>query len=113
MPAQRDLSVSHTRVGDVLNMLNRPEDALNSFRTSLTILEKLAAANPSRADLQGDLALHYVKFAMLLVAGKRFEEALTQFRRCEAIFEGLWDSYPTERLWSAVCRTPATGLEMC
>ena len=41
---QRDLSVSHEKVGDVLTAQGRLDHALEAYRASLAIAERLAAA---------------------------------------------------------------------
>ena len=47
---QRDLTVSHIRIGVVLRAQGNLTAALESYRTSLAIIERLAKADPSNAN---------------------------------------------------------------
>lgn len=62
---QRDLSVSHDRIGDSLAAQGRGDDALSAYRKALAIRERLAAADPSNAEWQRDLIVSHVKLAQL------------------------------------------------
>ena len=52
---QRDLSISHNRIGNMLAQAGRREEALAEFRTGLAIVEKLVAADPDNIEWQTDL----------------------------------------------------------
>lgn len=52
---QRDLSVSHNKLGDVLRDQGDGAAALRSYRDALAIAERLAAADPGNAEWQRDL----------------------------------------------------------
>ena len=52
---QRDLSVSHDRIGDVLVAEGDREGALQSYRAGLAIRETLARRDPGNAQWQRDL----------------------------------------------------------
>ncbi len=54
---QRDLSVSHNKIGDVLLAQGDLQGALNAYRESLGVAERLAAADPSNAGWQRDLSV--------------------------------------------------------
>ena len=56
---QRDLSVSHEKIGDVQRAQGDLAAALTSYRASLAIMERLAKADPGNAGWQRDLALSY------------------------------------------------------
>jgi eukaryotic-like serine/threonine-protein kinase len=53
---QRDLSVSHNRVGDIYQAQGRLADALREYEAVLAIAERLAAHDPTNAQWQKDLA---------------------------------------------------------
>jgi hypothetical protein len=54
---QRDLSVNHLKIGDVLRVQGDAAAALAASHAGLTIRERLAAADPSNADWQRDLSV--------------------------------------------------------
>jgi len=53
---QRDLSVSHERLGDVAVDAGDLAVARDHYQVSLDIRERLAAADPTNAGWQGDLS---------------------------------------------------------
>jgi tetratricopeptide (TPR) repeat protein len=57
---QRDLSVSHNKIGDVQRAQGDLAAALRSYQASLAIRERLAEADPGNAGWQRDLALSSV-----------------------------------------------------
>jgi tetratricopeptide (TPR) repeat protein len=52
---QRDLSVSYGRIGKLLASQGKLDEALKSYRDSLTIAERLAALDRSNSQWQNDL----------------------------------------------------------
>ena len=62
---QRDLSVSHERIGDVLVAQGDAAGALAAYRASLGIRERLAAQDPSNAEWQRDLWVSYWRMASI------------------------------------------------
>ena len=56
---QRDLSVSHDRLGEVLLLAGWREDALAAHRKSFAIRERLTLADPGNTDWQRDLAISH------------------------------------------------------
>lgn len=67
-PRQKDLAVSHERIGDVLLAQGQPTAALTSFRNALAAREKLAAAAPSNELVQKELAIVRARVAKALAA---------------------------------------------
>ncbi|MFZ1813828.1 MAG: tetratricopeptide repeat protein [Rhizobiaceae bacterium] len=61
--SERDLSVSHERIGDVLRAQGDLAGALVAFQASLVIRKKLAAGDPSNSQWQRDLIVSHVKLA--------------------------------------------------
>ena len=92
---QRDLSVSHNKIGDVLSAQGRLEEAGTAYRASLAIREALAAADPSNAGWQTDVVVSCVKVAQTVgqapdgegEARRLLQRGLGILRRLEA--EGL------------------------
>jgi tetratricopeptide (TPR) repeat protein len=60
---QRDLSVSHERIGDVQQAQGDLAAAVASYQASLAIAERLAKADPGNAGWQHDRIVSYVKLA--------------------------------------------------
>ncbi|MGZ8396702.1 MAG: hypothetical protein ACXW3X_09325, partial [Rhodoplanes sp.] len=52
---QRDIAVSHNKIGDALAAQGATDDALKSYRAGLAIRERLVAQDPANAQLQWDL----------------------------------------------------------
>jgi tetratricopeptide (TPR) repeat protein len=79
----RDLSVSHDRIGDVQVAQGNLAAALKAYEQDLGIAEKLAAADPGNAGWQRDLALSHGHAGMAMAGqGERDDarEALWQGR---------------------------------
>ncbi|MFO0873483.1 MAG: CHAT domain-containing protein [Phycisphaerales bacterium] len=62
---QRDLAVSHERMGDLYSALGLGEQARAHYQRDLDIAERLAAAEPGRADYQRDLSVSHNKMGHL------------------------------------------------
>ena len=58
---QRDLSVSHEKIGDLRQARGDLDGALSAYQASLDIRERLARADPSNAGWQRDLFVSYYK----------------------------------------------------
>ena len=91
LDAQRDLSVSLNKLGDVLFASGDLAAARNRFEESLKIRQRLAAANPSSAEPQRDLSVSLNKLGDVLFASgdlaaarNRFEESLKIRQRLAA-----------------------------
>ena len=92
---QRDLSVSHDRIGDVLVAQGNLAPALESYRASLAIRERLAQADPGNAGWQRDLIVSHWKLADL--AEKAGEEAEVR-RHWQVALKIAKDMAASERL---------------
>jgi len=86
---QRDLSVSHNKIGDVLREQGDLGGELDAYRAALTIRERLAAADPDNATLQRDLAVSHQKIGDVLVEQGDSAGALAAFRASMTIDERL------------------------
>jgi tetratricopeptide (TPR) repeat protein len=91
---QRDLSVSDSKVGDVLEALGNLADALTAFRSSLAIATQLAKIDPNSARWQFDVSNYCEKAGRVLMAQDHFDEALILFREGLAIAERLVKADP-------------------
>jgi tetratricopeptide (TPR) repeat protein len=65
---QRDLSISHDRLGDVAMAAGDMVAARAAYRASLNIAERLAAADPANTEWQHDLSSNYQRLADVAIA---------------------------------------------
>jgi tetratricopeptide (TPR) repeat protein len=86
---QRDLSVSHDRIGDVLVTQGALPEALAAFREGMAIRQKLGAQDPSNAVWQRDLSVSHHKIGDVLVDQGALPEAIAAFRDGIAIRQKL------------------------
>ncbi len=82
---QRELSVSHDRVGDVLVAQGQLEQALTAYTASRTIRERLAEQDPHNAEWQRDLSISHNRVGDVLVAQGQLEQALTAYTASRTI----------------------------
>jgi len=66
--AQRDISVSHDRIGNVLVAQGDGPGALAAYRTALAIREALTIRDPANTQWQRDLSVSHTKIGEVLVA---------------------------------------------
>jgi tetratricopeptide (TPR) repeat protein len=110
---QRDLSVSHTKIGDVLLAEGDRSGALAAYRKDLAIAEALAAKDPGNAKWQRDLILSLMKMsdAEPEAAKKHLTEALriaTGLRDSGRLAPvDAWMPEDLERLLAALGESPA------
>ena len=79
---QRNLSVSHNKVGDVLRVPGDAGGALQAYRASLGIRERLAAQDPTNAEWQQDLAVLYCKLASAFREDGDLDAECDSLRQC-------------------------------
>ena len=85
---QRDLSVSHNKIGDVLVAQGNLAQALESYRASLAIAERLAGADPGNAGWQRDLSVSHERIGDVLAAQGNLPQALESYRASLDIASG-------------------------
>ena len=93
--AQRDLSVSYERLGDLLLRLGDSAQAERHYRDSLTIPERLATTDPTNAEAQRDLSVSYNKLGDLLLRLGDGAQAERHYRDSLTIRERLATTDPT------------------
>jgi hypothetical protein len=83
---QRDLSVSHERMGDMFRALGQTDDAREAFAAALAIRERLAANERVRADYQMDVVGSLARTALHAGCGARalLERAASILRTLDA-----------------------------
>jgi predicted negative regulator of RcsB-dependent stress response len=93
-----DLSASYDEIGSVLVAQGNLTAALQAYRDSLAIRERLAK-DPGDADWQRDLAVSYSKVGDVLVAQGNLTEALQAYRDSQTILERLAKADPGNADW--------------
>src|SRR5271166_4398498 len=96
---QRDLSVSHERIGEVQQAQGDLAAALTSYQASLAIAERLAKADPGNAGRQRDLSVSYEKIGEMQQAQGDLAAALASYQASLAIRERLAKADPGNAGW--------------
>jgi tetratricopeptide (TPR) repeat protein len=96
---QRDLSISHSRIGNVLRDQGKLPDALEAYRASLAIVEQLAKADPTNVRWQRDLSISHNKIGDVLRVQGNLTGALEAHRASLAIAERLTKTGPRNTVW--------------
>ena len=96
---QRDLTVSHDRIGDMLAAQGEGAAALTAYRASLAIRERLAQQDPNNAEWQRDLSVSHDRIGDMLAAQGEGAAALTAYRASLAIRERLAQQDPNNAEW--------------
>ncbi|KMO27073.1 hypothetical protein VP06_31910, partial [Methylobacterium aquaticum] len=68
---QRDLSISHDKIGDVLVSQGDGAGALAAYQSGLAIALSLAQRDPANTEWQRDLVVSNVKLSTVVETGKR------------------------------------------
>ena len=77
---QRDLSVSHNKLGDLAVAAGDLAAAQQHYQAALTIRERLAAADPTNTEWQRDLSVSHEQLGDLAVAAGDLAAARTTTR---------------------------------
>jgi predicted negative regulator of RcsB-dependent stress response len=96
---QRDLSVSHNKIGNVLVAQGDGPGALAAYRKGLAIAEALAARDPANTEWQRDLSVSHDRIGDVLVAQGDGPGALAAYRKGLAIREALAARDPANTEW--------------
>jgi tetratricopeptide (TPR) repeat protein len=91
--------VSQNKVGDVLSVQGRLDDALSAYRAGLAIRKRLAASDPSNARWQRDVSASQNRIGDALSAQGKLDDALAAYRADLAIAERLAASDPSNAGW--------------
>jgi serine/threonine-protein kinase len=94
--AQRDLSFSFDKIGDVLLRQGKVQQALGQYREGLKIRQRLADADPKNAQAQRDLSISFDKIGNVLLRLGEAQKALEHFREGHKIAERLADADPRD-----------------
>ncbi|MEJ8846112.1 tetratricopeptide repeat protein [Variovorax rhizosphaerae] len=91
---QHDLSVSYTKLGDLMRALGKGEQAREFFEKSLAISKRLAEAEPGQADYQRLLSMSFERLGALMMALGQGEQARAFFEQALAISKRLVEAEP-------------------
>ena len=86
---QRDLSVSHNKIGDVLFEQGNLPGSLESYRASLAIREHLAITDPGNVDWEHDVALSLQRVGLVVLHQGDKEAARAAYARGHEIMQRL------------------------
>ncbi|HKP73831.1 MAG TPA: protein kinase [Pyrinomonadaceae bacterium] len=92
--ARRLLGVIYERVGTMAETGGNVAEALDAYRKSLDIRERLAAEQPTNTDAVRDAAIAYEKIGNVMTATGDVAEALENRRKSLEIFKGLVEVDP-------------------
>ena len=96
---QRDLSVSHNRIGDVLLGRGDLEGALQEYRELLAIGERLAAKDPENSSWQRDMAAGHQKIGDVLALQSDLGGTRKEYRETLTICQRLAAKEPGNAEW--------------
>lgn len=96
---QRDRSVSHERVGQILMAQGNLPAALGAFQASHAIRVRLATADPNSPDLQRDVAVSHIKIGEVMASQGNLPGALAAFQAGLSIDERLVAMDPGNTDW--------------
>jgi tetratricopeptide (TPR) repeat protein len=97
--AQRDLSVSYNKVGDVSESEGNFVAALKSFQAAQAVMEQLAKAQPTILAWQRDLSVSYNRVGDVLTVQGNLGEALRTYQSGLAIMQRLVTANPNYIIW--------------
>ena len=103
--AQRDLSVSYNRLGNVQLQSGEVTEALGSYQQGLKIRQKLAAADPSDAQAQLNLVVSFGQLGRVNQKEKEYQRAIAWYEQALVILKRLEREQrlaPVKRTWIAM-----------
>lgn len=107
---ERDVSLSHLKVADILRALDDRAGAQAHYRSALAIDEKLAASDPSKVLWQADLATAHNRLGVVLRSMGNLAGALREQRVALAIGERLAASDPSNVIWQQGVAAARSGI---
>ena len=92
---RRQLAISHSRIGEILEINGDHQGAMNEYQKALAIREELYAADPNDPALQRDVAVSYFEIGEALTALGDITGALASRQKMLPIFQSLADKDPS------------------
>ena len=99
MQWQRDVSVSHGKIGHVLESLGDHDAALAVHRAALATANTISSRDPANTDWQRDVSVSHSKIGDVLRLQGDHEAALVAYRAALAIAETLATRDPAHTEW--------------
>jgi hypothetical protein len=96
---QRDLSVSHDRLGDMAMATGDMPAARNAYTAALAISQRLADADPGNADWQRDLSVSQMNVGNVALRARDFAAARSAFEASLTISTRLAALDPSNAQW--------------
>jgi tetratricopeptide (TPR) repeat protein len=96
---QHDLSFAQNEVGDVWAAQGNLSEALEAFRRSIAIRERLTKTDSNKAGWQRDLSVSYNKIGDILATKGDLAGALQNYRTALAIRDTLVQADPSNTSW--------------
>ncbi len=96
---QRDLSISHNKLGDLARAAGDSTAARTAYQASLDIAARLAAADPTNTEWQRDLSVSHNKLGDLARAAGDLTAARTAYQASLDIAARLAAADPTNTEW--------------
>jgi tetratricopeptide (TPR) repeat protein len=104
------MAPSHQNLGDALRALGKLAEALQHYRDSVAIFERMANADAANSGRQGDLAFSYASVAIVLTEQGTLAAALQASHDSLTIRERLAKSDPSNALWQDALATARENL---
>ncbi len=89
-------AASHANIGTFLRILNRPEEALHSYRSALAVAEGLVKDFPAISNYQMLLARTLAECGGSSKEMGRTEDAIAYFRQAQAAWQKVVDDDPSQ-----------------
>jgi len=97
---QRNLAVSHEKIGSVLLAQGDLSGALAEYRAQLAVTQRLVSTDQSHTGWQRDITVTYGKIGGVLLAQGNTEEAIENYQRRLPILDRLTKSDPRNATWT-------------
>jgi len=98
---RRNVGIVDSNIADVLQALNRRDEALARQRQALATFDALAAADPTNVAARNDMAISQSKVAEMLDAAGQSSEALREYARALDTHQSLAASDPGNQSFKA------------
>ncbi len=96
---QRDLSISHNKLGDIALSQGKLDEAARRFAAGLAVAESLAAADPGNTQWQRYLSISHNRLGDVAVAQGKLDEAARRYASGLAVAESLAAADPGNTQW--------------
>ena len=110
---QRDLSVSHNKIGDVKVAQGDLPGALAAYAAGMAIPRRLAARDPANTEWQRDLSVSHEKIGDVQVPQGDLAGALSSYRKALGIAETWRRAIRPTQTGSAIFPSATTSWATC